>query len=171
MADPFDALGLEPRFDLPTAEVERAYLARAAACHPDLAGGGPAEDAEAARLAATINDAKAVLLNPESRARALLARLGAGVAGGGPDRDLPEGFLMGIMQTRMEVEEALVGGQATELARWRDWAAGERRSYIERIDGLFSGLSYPPSSPALDEIRRQLNAWRYIERMLEQIPD
>ncbi len=205
-SDPFDTLGFEPRFDLDPAEIQRAYLQRAAACHPDLVGSGggssgggdPAKQAEAARRSATLNAAKATLLDPESRARALLERLGGGdggVGGGGGDAsELPDGFLLEIMETRMAVEEAAASGDAEELARWRDWVAAERERYIERLGGLFAAVeemeemreieetnevvemddvltteeaSAPPEH--LAEIRRQLNAWRYIERMLEQI--
>ncbi len=82
----------------------------------------------------------------------------------------------------MAVEEAAESGDAAGLARWRDWVAAERERYIERLGGLFAsvrevegaggvggvgGASPPPEN--LAEIRRQLNAWRYIERMLEQI--
>ena len=167
-ADPFDTLGLPARFDLDPAGVERAYLSRAAACHPDLAGQDPEAAARAARAAAALNDAKAVLLDPESRARALLARRDPGAPA---DRSLPEGFLMDIMQTRLGLEEAIAGGNPADLDPWREWAARERRSAIDRIGGLFAGLGEPPAAEGLAEIRRQLNAWRYIERMLEQIPD
>ncbi len=169
LTDPFALLELEARFPLEAAAIERAYLARVAACHPDLAGSDPASAARAARLAAALNDARAVLLEPESLARALLARLGwDGENGGG--KDLPEGFLMEMMEMRMAVEEAVAGGKSEEMARWREWAREQRRSYIERVGGLFAGLDSPPDRSALEAINRECNAWRYIERMLEQIP-
>jgi curved DNA-binding protein CbpA len=168
--DPFETLGLPARFKLAAQDIGRAYLARAAACHPDLAGAGGDEAlaAAAARTAAALNDARAVLLDPESRARALLARLDPG---GASDRTLPEGFLAEIMATRLGLEEAIEGGKPADLDRWREWAAGERGSSIDRIAGLFAGLGDPPAAAGLVEIRRRLNAWRYIERMIEQIPD
>lgn len=169
--DPFDILGLDARFDLDPQAIDRAYLTRAAACHPDLAGSDPAQAAEAARLAAALNDAKAVLTKPETRARALLSRLGnewaMGERVGG--NDLPDGFLLEIMETRMAVEEAVAGGDSAELTRWREWATEQRHSYIERIGGLFAGLETTPAPAEIDEINRQCNAWRYIERMIEQI--
>ncbi|MDQ7014070.1 MAG: iron-sulfur cluster co-chaperone HscB C-terminal domain-containing protein [Planctomycetota bacterium] len=206
-SDPFDTLGFEARFDLDPADIQRAYLLRAAACHPDLVGADPERVAEADRRSAALNTAKATLLDPETRARALLERLGGGGGGGlGDGRELPDGFLMEIMETRMAVEEAADSGDAAEMARWRDWVAAERERYIERLGGLFAavqevqevqevgdvgemgevvemgdvvevgdvgvkegvgGASVPPEN--LAEIQRQLNAWRYIERMLEQI--
>ncbi|VAX39312.1 hypothetical protein MNBD_PLANCTO03-1115, partial [hydrothermal vent metagenome] len=57
-------------------------------------------------------------------------------------------------------------------------AGEQRRSYIERIGRLFAeagaggeGLASDTAPAVLDEIGRQLNAWRYIERMIEQFPD
>ncbi|MCC7387357.1 MAG: hypothetical protein IT431_01170 [Phycisphaerales bacterium] len=167
--DPFTTLGLPARFDLEPAAIDRAYLARAAAVHPDLAGDDPARAADAARAAAALNHAKAALLDPESRARALLAILAPQAAPA--DRDLPDGFLMDIMQTRIELDAAIAERDAPALNRWREWAAEQRRSSIDRIAVSFAALTTPPADPDLAAIRRQLNAWRYIERMLEQIPD
>ncbi|MFG0259012.1 MAG: iron-sulfur cluster co-chaperone HscB C-terminal domain-containing protein [Phycisphaerales bacterium JB041] len=164
--DPFETLGLEPCFDLDEADIQRAYLARAAACHPDLVGADPERAADAARLSAALNRARAVLADPEDRAHALLERLGGGT---GDQRELPEGFLMEMMETRMEVEAAAESGDAAELHRWREWARTERSRYIERLGGMFADLGAPPAPDAVQEIRRELNAWRYIERMLEQI--
>lgn len=167
--DPFTTLGLPPRFDLDPADIERAYLARAAAAHPDLAGDDPARAAEAAQAAAALNHAKAALLDPESRARALLARLDPAAK---PDsKDLPDGFLMEIMETRMGLESAVADQDAAALDRWRQWAADQRRSSIDAMTARFAALTDPPQPAQLADIRRRLNAWRYIERMLEQIPD
>ena len=168
-ADPFATLGLPARFDLDPAAIDRAYLARAAAVHPDLAGDDPARAADAARAAAALNHAKATLLDPESRARALLAILAPQAAPA--DRDLPDGFLMDIMQTRIELEAAIAERDAHALDRWREWAADQRRLSIDRIAAGFAAVTTPPADHDLAAIRRQLNAWRYIERMLEQIPD
>ena len=163
--DPFETLGLEPRFDLAEGDIQRAYLARAAACHPDLVGADPDKAADAARLSAALNRARAVLAAPEDRARALLQRLGGGT---GDERELPEGFLMEMMETRMEVEAAVETGDSEELARWREWAETERARYNDRLGAMFADLGTPPAAAAVQTIRRELNAWRYIERMLEQ---
>jgi curved DNA-binding protein CbpA len=91
LQDPFDALGLPASFDLDQGEIERAYFARSAAVHPDVAAG----DDEAQRRMTILNQAKRTLDDPERRADALLIRLG------GPpreqDRSLPPDFLMEIM--------------------------------------------------------------------------
>src|SRR5690242_15612371 len=84
VADAFELLGLEARFDLTAGEVRAAYLARVGGVHPDRGG----DESEGA---AGLNAAKTALSDPESRANLLLARMG------GPskeiNRELPEGFL------------------------------------------------------------------------------
>lgn len=162
--DAFDALGLSPSFDLDEAAIRRAWLARAGQAHPDLAGD------EGAPTAAELNEARATLAAPERRANALLARLG------GPSKEddnaLPDGFLMEMMEVREELEAAHASGDPAQTQRLRDWADDQRATYIERVSGLFKALAAPPPPEALADIRRELNAWRYIERMIEQIdPD
>ncbi len=161
--DPFAVLGLPARFDLPPEVVRRAHMALIAQAHPDVAVG----DAESESLVARLNSARADLEDPERRASALLARFG------GPskeqDRSLPPGFLLEIMETREAVEAAIAAGDAQETARWRAWAADQRRAYVARVGGLFAALADPPAPPSLAGIRLELNAWRYIERLIEQL--
>lgn len=159
--DPFDALGLEARFDLTSPEIERAYLARAGTLHPDRSTGDAA-------AASTLNRARQTLKDPMARAEALLARLG----GPGPSQDktLPPNFLGEILEVREQLEAALATGDSGERARWEDWAERRRREHIEAIAGRLRG--YPPTLPtveALAGVRRELNVWRYTERVLEQL--
>lgn len=158
MPDPFDMLGLTPTFDLSIQSIEAAYLARSVQFHPDLVG----DENEAAQRSAELNDARAILVNPESRANALL------VASGGltkeQDRTLPDGFLLEILETREEIESELASDSPTQSALWNKWAALEQDRYNSRISELFRQSPLP-----LAEIRKVLNAWRYIERLIEQL--
>ncbi len=158
--DPFLLLGLTPGFDLAETDIEQAYLARVAAEHPDLVSG----DDEAAARAAALNDARVVLLNPERRARVLLTR----IAGEDKDDSLPDGFLFEIMEVRSELETAAASGNEEQIKRWQSWADARRTEYIEKIRQQFAKLSDPPEDQEIRAIRTTLNAWRYIERMIEQ---
>jgi molecular chaperone HscB len=163
--DPFDLLGLHPRYDLDGAALQRSYLMRAAAVHPDLAGG---EDAD--RSAAALNKAKLILENPEKRAEALLMRFGG--PGKSDDKSLPAGFLMSIMETREAVEEALVSKDPAQRAQWEAWAQEQRGEYQRRVASLFAAVGNSREAATLRAIRHELNAWRYIERLIEQLdPD
>ncbi len=165
-SDPFDILGIPPGFELNPAALGRAYLALAARLHPDIARGDP----DASIRSAAANRAKAILENPESRAAALLARLG------GPskesDRSLPPGFLADMMETRESIEAAAASRDDAETRRWKAWATERRAHHTREVSGLFtrSTESPPGDRPGvLRAIRQELNAWRYVERLLEQL--
>lgn len=168
-SNPFHILGLSPRFDLDEVALRRAYLARVSAIHPDLAG---AEDAQASghtdgqAASAELNHAREILANPETRASALLDILG------GPskesDKSLPPGFLMDIMETREAIETSLAGNQA-ERTRWLAWGTQQRESFTAQVRDQFTAAASSPTPDALRQIRTTLNAWRYIERLIEQL--
>jgi molecular chaperone HscB len=163
-------LNLPRRFDLDRAAIEKAYLARAAQVHPDIGANGPPFEDEAMGdpAAAELNRARQDVADPEMRATVLLGLLG------GPtkeqDRSLPDGFLMEMMDVREQMEAAKASGDRVALERWEQWAAAERESHIQSVGELFLGISSGEPKPAqLQAIRKRLNAWRYIERMLEQV--
>ncbi|MEM9372012.1 MAG: hypothetical protein AAGA55_00070 [Planctomycetota bacterium] len=159
--DPFQALGVDRRFDLDAGEIEAAFLRRLTGAHPDVAGEG------ASSAAADLNEARAALIDPERRASVLLSLLG------GPDaarvRELPDGFLLGIMELRAEIEQDLEGGDPDSRSRWERFAAARRGEHIQTVQELFDGLGDEPGSEALASLRVELNAWRYTERLIEQL--
>jgi molecular chaperone HscB len=163
--DPWSLLGLTRSFAVDRAAVRAAYLARAAELHPDASTLDP--DA-AERATAALNEAKRILDDPELRASELLRLLG------GPskeaDRSLPPGFLMEMMEVREEIESdqrAAVGGW---LDKWQRWGDERRRGHIDAAGAMFAQSERAGTTPALlKQIRTELNAWRYVERMLEQI--
>ncbi len=161
-SDAFAVLGLVRSYALTPAQIEAAYLSRAASVHPDLVGG---DADEAARLAARLNEAKSTLEDPERRANLLLGLLG------GPSKDadksLPAGFLMEIMETRQEIEGAM--GDPARVAHWKGWASHQRAQYQTRVASLFGPAGHIPDQATLKSIRTELNAWRYIERLIEQL--
>lgn len=167
--DPFALLGLERRFEIDQRRLQAAYLARAAALHPDRFS-DPLAQAEAAERAAAVNDARAALSDPEARANVLLSLMG------GPDKDveksLPDGFLIEIMETREAMAEALRGGDAEQGRHFQHWADEERTRRLETIGRLFDeaqGSADQARIALLRAIRVELNALRYIERMIEQL--
>ncbi len=159
-SDPFAILGFPLTFELDPSQIERAYLARVSGVHPDLGEG----DEEGSEVSAGLNLARVTLLNPESRATALLERLGYT----SQDKSLPDGFLMEIMEVRMDLESAFTEGDSEQITRWQRWAEERRREWIKKIGGLFRKFGDTNDKEVLGEIRRSLNAWRYIERMIEQ---
>lgn len=151
MHDPFAILGLPRRFDLTDAAIRRAFLAKVQSAHPDAGG-----DQD---IGAALTKARDTLLNPESRADALLLLLGSPAKDA--DKSLPPGFLMEIMETREALDAALASKDAAELERLKAWATTERQNYIQTVAAAFA-------EGDTKNLRTTLNAWRYIERMLEQ---
>lgn len=173
--DPFAVLGLARRFDLAHAEVQRAFLARSSQLHPDVAG----DEADALEAAAELNRARQVLENSESRADALLRLLG------GPtreqERSLPERFLQEMMEIREAMQSETAAGDPAARQKWTEWARERRRGHEQRVGQMFAELlarvsnggtptpAPAPNAAALRAVRTELNAWRYIERMMEQV--
>lgn len=139
--------------DLDRARVERAYLARLGGAHPDL--GGDSVDAS------SINEARDVLIDPERRANLLLALLG------GPDssacRDLPDGFLMEMMELRQTIEDEMEADADTAREKWERWGREKRDEHAKNVSAMFARGEDPV------RVRMELNAWRYIERLIEQL--
>ncbi len=163
MGDPFEALGLPARFDLSVEEVAHAWRARAAGLHPDRQGGAAAGvDGEILRRSAELNEAKRALEDPERRAEALMRKLGGPSAS--EEKGLPEGTLVEFMGAREELEEARASGDAGGVERWRAWAEERKRGHVARVGELIE-------RGELRAARVEMNAWRYAERMLEQIDE
>lgn len=172
--DPFELLGIQREYDVDASQVQRAYLKASAAHHPDRFT-DPLERAEAEETIAWINHAVAELSDDERRANCLLALLG------GPSRErekaLPDGFLIEILEQREEMEQALASGNPDERLGFERWAADRRRDHHEAVRALFAravamGEDKSTDAGILVAIRVELNAWRYIERMIEQLdPD
>jgi curved DNA-binding protein CbpA len=162
--DPFSVLGLRQRFDLDPAEVERAFLQRVAATHPDHAADDPLgpDQGDAEVAVARLSNARETLLDAERRAVALLALLGGEDASA--DRSLPIGFLQEILEVREAMEADLASEGDEARPRWRAWAVARRDGHVATLQGWFRS-----PSPPLADIRRELNAWRYVERMMEQL--
>ncbi|MDX2116254.1 MAG: hypothetical protein SFZ24_11645 [Planctomycetota bacterium] len=166
--DPFALLQLPRTYAIDRAALTRAWLTATARLHPDR----PDAPDDAARALAVINLARAELEDDERRAAALLA------LSGGPsketDQSLPGGFLVEMLETREQAEWDIQNEGDAARTRWGEWAEQRRAAHRATVTDLFSRhADAPPDSPAaaaiLRDIRRELNAWRYIERMLEEL--
>ena len=162
MPDPFTTLGLPPRYGLDPDELERRVLTLSSELHPDRFI-DPLEQADAAERIAAVNHAHRTLLDPATRALALLASQGHAT---GDDKALPPDLLMEVMEVREALEEATVAGDQAELERLRRWAEDQRDERLAKVAELFDVT--PVDGAA---VRVQLNALRYATRMLEQMPD
>ncbi|MEM9418314.1 MAG: Fe-S protein assembly co-chaperone HscB [Planctomycetota bacterium] len=163
MANPFETFDLTPAFDLDLEALHQRFLAASAENHPDRFT-DPLDQADAAERSSEINHAYRTLTDPEARANALLAVLG----GPAPedDKSLPPTFLMEMMAVREELEDAEAANDAAALSRLRQDAQNKRQHHVDQLSTLFA--ADPVDGKA---VRLELNAMRYIERMLEQMPN
>ena len=163
--DPFALRELEPRFAIDAAEVRRRLVRAAARRHPDRAP-DPVTAAAWTDELARLQESAGAILDDISRAEALIAlRSGPSPS---DDRTLPDGFLESMLAIRMELEEAVESGDAEGRKRLEAWAQDEwdeRRSAVgELLDG-----DDGHDMECLVLARRELNRWRYAQRMLEQL--
>jgi Fe-S protein assembly co-chaperone HscB len=101
-ATPFERLGIEPaRFEIDEKELERAWLQRSRAVHPDRFVKKEADERRhAAEQTAALNDALRALKDPFDRASWLVANSGLDVA------RLDQRMLMELMEARERAEES-----------------------------------------------------------------
>jgi len=166
----FDHLGIPPQFHQDAGELRSRYLRASAEVHPDRFT-DPLEQADAAERSAQLNAAYQTLTDPERRANALLAVLGGPAKEADPS--LPPDLLMEMMEARQELEEAIAGGDHPTIDKFRVWATEQRGAHLNKVSELFDQAQAAPEadrSPTLKAIRLELNALRYFERMLHQMP-
>jgi len=163
MNDPFSLLELDPRFDLDPNELRQRFLTASAANHPDRFI-DPLDQADAAERSAAINHAHQVLADPEARANALLSLRGGPAAA--DDQSLPPTLLMEMMEVREELDQAVADSDQPALDRLRQWAASEYDQHVAKLTALFAAADLDGQA-----VRLELNAMRYIQRMIEQLPD
>lgn len=164
-SDPFALLGLARRYAIDPAALQRAWLKGSAMLHPDR----PGAPEDAAQRLAVLNEARDTLRDPEKRATALLHLLGGSAKE--EDKTLPDGFLMEMLELRQQIEEELASEGDAARARWDEWGRQRRAEYVAKVGAMFEQVEEMVEPPAdfLRAIRRELNAWRYIERLIEQL--
>ncbi|MEM1356349.1 MAG: Fe-S protein assembly co-chaperone HscB [Planctomycetota bacterium] len=166
MENPFQLMGLPAVYGLDLGVLEQRFLAESARHHPDRFT-DPIDQAEAAERMSALTLAYRTLKDPEQRANALLALLG------GPakedDPSLPPDLLMEVMEVREEMEVAADRGDASELVRLRGWAIARRAKHQSQIAARLNRAQ--PTPEDLKAARLELNAMRYMNRTLDQLPD
>lgn len=170
MDDPFIRFDLPRRFAIDRQELRRRFLAESAKHHPDRYT-DPLDQADAAQRSAEINLAYQTLLDDEQRANVLLSLLG------GPDRDqdksLPPELLMEMMEIRQEMEQAIDQKDQATLHRLHGWAIDQRQQRLTTISRILDAqpaFGEPAGASQLKQARLELNALRYIQRMLQDFP-
>ena len=149
--------------------LEERYQQLTVELHPDFYANASKRQQQQSELASTVlNRAYNTLRNPVARANDLLPRLAQGAAL--DERQLPSGFLMEMFGLQESLDELLESGIPEEIAH-------TSTDLTERHATLISGLALhfaeaeataPPST--LQTLQTDLNAERYLHRLLERFP-
>lgn len=168
---PFQILNLERGWSVDPHELQQKLLRFTRLVHPDFfVGAEPRERELAERHSAAINAAHTTLSRDTTRADLLLNELG------GPsekdERQMPQAFLMEVIEWNETLEEARaqIKDPATE-ARLQELDETLKCERVKILTAVGAGLTpLPPSGAAeLLEVRRDLNAVRYIDRALTEL--
>jgi molecular chaperone HscB len=171
MQDHFHRLGLPRRFSVDASELDRAYLARSRAVHPDYHLGGPSAELGASlELSAAVNEAYNTLRDPFARAEHLLALEGGPSAS--EQKQMPPAFLAEMLDAREEVERAR--GNAAETERLERGFTARFDALLAELSGLFEKVQGLPQGDAnranlLARARGLLNAAKYVRGLLRDL--
>ena len=175
--DFFTRLGLPRRFVVDTGELEREYLARSRAVHPDFhTAGATADLAASLDVSAALNEAYTTLRDPFTRAEYLLALEGGPSAA--EHKQMAPAFLAEMLEAREKLEEVRSAANTcsagvVELAE----------EFGSRYDGLLAAVgkgfadldSLPPDDAKRAAvrvgIRANLNAAKYVRGLIRDLND
>lgn len=163
--DPFSLLDVPLRYELDRADLDRRMRRAAARLHPDRTRDPIAAEENATRLA-EMHAAADLLRDDLKRADRLIDLWGGPDASG--EQGLPDGFLESMLDVRMELESALQAGDEQGIERLEAWATSEWSDRRQAVAALLVG-DRPVPEDDRRAARRELNRWRYIQRMLEQL--
>ncbi|MCE9567041.1 MAG: Fe-S protein assembly co-chaperone HscB [Planctomycetes bacterium] len=171
MSDLFERLGLPRRFSVDPAELERAYLMKSRAVHPDYHLAGPdANLAASLDASAGVNEAYSTLRDPFTRADYLLTLSGGPTAS--EHKQMPAAFLAEMLEAREQIETAR--GNAAEIARLDAEFTKQFGELIQQVGKLFATVEQLPETDPkranlLPQIRGLLNAAKYVRGLLRDL--
>jgi molecular chaperone HscB len=168
--DHFERLGLPRRFTLDFREVERQYLARSRAIHPDFHQLGATSEQHASLDAtARLNEAYSVLRDPFKRAEYLLQLEGGPTAS--EQKEMPPEFLEEVLELRMAIEELRETEPHDSPSRkeMENRLEQRRETMLQEVEKDLAAVTPGNCQAALVSIRRRLNAIKYIQGLLRDL--
>jgi molecular chaperone HscB len=167
--DPFAMLGVERRFDLDLAVLEKTHRELSRALHPDkYAQAGASERRAVLEKAASVNEAWRTVRDPIKRAEALFELAGIKV---GEDNEpkASNAFLMEVLDEREALAEARA---AKDLAKVRAvGAAMEKRAKDAeaKLAAGFGSLGGSADEAAAQKLLPLLGELRFYKRFLDEV--
>jgi len=175
MNDPFEMLGVERRFDLDLATLEKTHRELSRALHPDKhAGAGASERRAVLEKAASVNEAWRTVRDPIKRAEALFALAGIKVGEDKEPKATPA-FLMDVLEQREALSDAR-GARDLVKVRAIGEAMGKRAKETEhKLAQGFAAAAAPSGSPieehraSVERLVPLLGELRFHKRFLEEV--
>jgi len=169
--DPFATFGLERAWSVDADDLSKRLLRFGRLVHPDYyAAAGEAARALAERNTASLNEAHELLENDFRRADWLVRALGGPTES--DERQMPQAFLMEVLEWNETLDEARGAAAGTAehdaLAELGTTLDDERADAMQRIGNLLTPLP-DAGAGTLAELRRELNAVRYLDRALREL--
>ncbi len=167
--DHFKVMGLPHCFEIDSAELENLYQRLTLEMHPDFFVEAPEKQKHLSEKSSVmLNAAYSTLREPSSRAKYLLPLL---------DREksletdaLPERFLQEMFTFQESLDEMLESGDQSALCKMNE-DLQNRHTFIEsNYADLFKKFETSPENhEILQQLQTQLNAERYLRRLLDRI--
>jgi molecular chaperone HscB len=175
MTDYFEVLGLRRGFAIDLAELERHYLERSRAVHPDrVAGAAAAEERSAAAgQAMELNQAYRALKRDLPRAEHLLRLEGVTI---GDNQPVAPELLAEMLELREELAEARETGDRGLLDRLEKSARARERAELGALGARFAALEALPAAASdraarLQGVVDQVIRLRYLARYRDAFGD
>ena len=167
--DHFKVMGLPHCFEIDSEELENLYQRLSLGMHPDFFGEAPEKQKLLSEKSSVmLNAAYSTMREPASRARYLLLLLAR-------EKNLqtdalPEGFLQEMFIFQESLDEMLESGDQSALCKMNK-ELQNRYTFIESNYGaLFKKFENSPENhEILQQLQTQLNAERYLRRLLDLI--
>ena len=167
MTDPFEVLGVEPRFDLDMRAIEQRHRDLSRTLHPDRYAGAPAAERRLALgRAIEVNDAFRVLRDPIRRAEALLRRAGT-VPGEEGEQKVSPALLMEMMEAREELSDAAKKKDLAHVAKLGEAMRAREQKMLAAVGNAFAAMARDPDR--VGAVLPLLGELRYIRRYLDEV--
>jgi len=169
VSDPFETLGLEPRFELDLDVLESRHRELSRALHPDRYAGRPtAERREALSRAIEVNDTVRVLKDPIRRTLSLLTRRRVELSERDEGAQATPAFLMDVLELREELHEAQRASDLAAVERLERGFLSRQASLLADLGQAFETLSKQPkwAREQVEPLAKTLGELRFVRRLL-----
>ncbi len=171
--DAFDLFNLKRSFKLNRELLEERYLMISKATHPDHARVAPQAQTRLLEISSEVNQGYRDLKDPSMRANILLEAVQKRGGLNLNQSDLPEGFLLAMLELQEEMEEyrSAPGCHEKRLDEIQELMLASVQETQRKLGEYFERLeAMGDSEPEFlaQKIRSQLNTLKYHERVIEE---